>query len=64
MAAAPAAIAGADKLKGPRIRFKTSAMAGGQTAQPMRKAARPWIFENVRVITVFGVVATSSRPAS
>ncbi len=28
----------------------------------MRRPARPKIFENVRVITVFSVVATSSRP--
>jgi hypothetical protein len=30
----------------------------------MRSAASPWILENVRVMTVFAVVATSSIPAS
>ena len=41
--------------------FDISALA---TIQPMRSAARPWIFEKVCVITVFSVVATSSMPSS
>ena len=41
-----------------------SAIAAGATIQPMRRAARPYTFEKVRVITTFSDSATSSRPAA
>ena len=41
-----------------------SITCAGPYIQPSRSAARPWIFENVRVITTFSLVATSSMPAS
>ena len=51
MAAAPASIAAPLTLNGPRMRLIASTMCAGPTIQPSRRAARPWIFENVRVIT-------------
>jgi hypothetical protein len=64
IAATAASIAGVDTLKGPRMRFTASTMWAGPNIQPIRSAARPWILEKVCVITVFSVVATSSRPCS
>ncbi len=39
-------------------------ICAGPYIQPSRSAASPWIFEKVRLITTFSVVATSSMPAS
>ena len=64
IAAMPAAIAGALTLNGPRMRLIASTTCAGPYIQPRRSAASPWIFENVRVITTFSLVATSSMPAS
>ena len=64
IAAMPAAIAGALTLNGPRMRLIASTTCAGPYIQPRRSAASPWIFEKVRVITTFSLVATSSMPAS
>ena len=39
-------------------------MFSGAYAQPMRRPARPYSFENVRVITAFDPASTSDLPAS
>src|SRR5712672_702542 len=59
IAATAASIAGDETLKGPRIRLTASTIWAGANIQPIRKLARPGIFENVWVITVFSDVATS-----
>ena len=63
MAAAPAAIAAAPRLNGPRTRLTASTTAAGPYIQPMRSAARPWIFEKVLSMTTLSIVAASSSPA-
>ena len=64
IAAMPAAMAEALTLNGPRMRLIASITCAGPYIQPSRTAARPWIFENVRHITTFSLVATISMPDS